>query len=83
MSKLMKPMASRPRTDHYNGSPENALAERCSKSPKHMENKKMDRTELLETAASWVAGIATGCAFVALYVALTAPVAETVLKFVS
>lgn len=71
----MKPMARWPRTDQHDG---------CSLEwPKHMENKKMDRTELLETAASWAAGIATGCAFVALYIALSAPVAETVLKFVS
>ena len=43
----------------------------------------MNRTELFETAAGYVAGVTTGLAFVILYVALTAPVAETVLKFVA
>jgi hypothetical protein len=48
-----------------------------------MENKKMNRSELLETAAGYLAGITTGFAFVALYVALTAPVAETVVRLLS
>jgi hypothetical protein len=48
-----------------------------------LENKKMNRTELLETAASAIAGITTGCAFVLLYVLLATPVAETVQKFVA
>jgi hypothetical protein len=48
-----------------------------------MENKKMDRTELLENVAGWVAGITTGVLFIVLYVALSAPVVETVQKFVS
>ena len=43
----------------------------------------MNRTELLENVAGWVAGIATGVAFVVLYVALAGPVAETAMKFVS
>ena len=43
----------------------------------------MDRTELLENVAGWVAGIATGILFVVLYVALSAPVVETAAKFVS
>jgi hypothetical protein len=48
-----------------------------------MENKKMNRSEALETAASTVAGILTGGAFIVLYVLLTAPVAETVQKLIS
>jgi hypothetical protein len=48
-----------------------------------MEYKKMDRTELVENVAGWVAGITTGILFVVLYVALSAPVTETVLKFVA
>ncbi len=43
----------------------------------------MNRTELLETAASAIAGITTGCAFVLLYVLLATPVAETVQEFVA
>lgn len=43
----------------------------------------MNRSERLETAAGYLAGITTGLAFVALYVALSAPVVETVLKFIS
>ena len=43
----------------------------------------MNRTELFETAAGYVAGITTGFAFVVLYVAVTAPVAETVLKLLA
>ncbi len=41
----------------------------------------MNRSELIETVAGYLAGITTGCAFVALYVALATPVAETALKF--
>jgi hypothetical protein len=48
-----------------------------------MENKKMDRTELLENVAGWVAGITTGVLFVVLYVALSAPGVETIKKLVS
>jgi hypothetical protein len=48
-----------------------------------MEYKKMDRTELLENVAGWVAGITTGVVFIVLYVALSAPVAETLQKFAS
>jgi hypothetical protein len=48
-----------------------------------MENKKMNRSEVLETAASAIAGITTGIAFILLYVLLTAPVAETVQKLLS
>jgi hypothetical protein len=43
----------------------------------------MNRHELLEAAAGYVAGITTGLAFVVLYVALAAPVAETVQKLIS
>lgn len=43
----------------------------------------MDRTELLENVAGWVAGITTGVLFIVLYVALATPVVETVQKFVS
>jgi hypothetical protein len=43
----------------------------------------MNRTELFETAASYIAGISTGLAFVVLYVALSAPVTETVLKLIA
>jgi hypothetical protein len=48
-----------------------------------MEDKKMNRTEALETVASTIAGIITGGAFIILYVVLTAPVAETVQKLIS
>jgi hypothetical protein len=50
---------------------------------KLLEDKKMNRHELLEAAAGYVAGITTGLAFVVLYVALAAPVAETVQKLIS
>ncbi|HEY0306198.1 MAG TPA: hypothetical protein VGC44_14590 [Longimicrobiales bacterium] len=43
----------------------------------------MNRTELLETAAGYAAGITTGLAFVLLYVLLATPVVETVQKFVA
>ena len=42
----------------------------------------MNRSEALETVASAIAGVLTGGAFILLYVLLTAPVAETVLKLV-
>jgi hypothetical protein len=51
--------------------------------PKYMENKKMNRSELLENAAGAIAGITTGLVFVVLYVLLTAPVAETVQRLIS
>lgn len=43
----------------------------------------MNRTELLETAAGYLAGITTGFAFVLLYVALATPVVETVEKLIA
>lgn len=43
----------------------------------------MNRSDLFETVAGYLAGITTGCAFIALYVALTAPVAETVVKLLA
>ena len=43
----------------------------------------MSRTELMETAAGYVAGITTGFAFVLLYVALATPVVETVEKLIA
>jgi hypothetical protein len=48
-----------------------------------MENKKMNRSELLENAASAIAGLTTGLVFVVLYVLLTAPVSETVQRLIS
>ena len=50
---------------------------------KILENKKMNRTDLLETAAGYLAGITTGFAFVLLYVALATPVVETVEKLLA
>ena len=50
---------------------------------KPLEDKKMKRYELMETAAGYAAGVTTGLAFILLYVALAGPVAETVLKLVS
>ena len=43
----------------------------------------MNRYELLETAAGYAAGITTALAFILLYVALAAPVAETAQKLIS
>lgn len=37
--------------------------------------------ETVENVAGWSAGLAAGTLFAILYVALSAPVAETVLKF--
>jgi hypothetical protein len=48
-----------------------------------LEDKKMKRYELMESAAGYAAGVTTGLAFILLYVALAGPVAETVLKLVS
>jgi hypothetical protein len=48
-----------------------------------MENKKMNRSERWETAASTAAGITAGIVFILLYVSLTAPVAETVQRLIS
>jgi hypothetical protein len=48
-----------------------------------MEDKKMNRSEVLETVASTIAGIITGGAFILLYVLVTAPVSETVQKLIS
>lgn len=39
--------------------------------------------ETLENLAGWVAGITAGAVFTVLFVAMSAPVAETVQKFVS
>jgi hypothetical protein len=50
---------------------------------KVLENKKMNRTELLETAAGYAAGITTGLAFILLYVLVATPVVETVQKFIA
>lgn len=54
-----------------------------AKPQKLLENKKMNRTELLETVAGYAAGITTGLAFVLLYVLLATPVVETVQKFIA
>jgi len=43
----------------------------------------MNRNELLEAVAGYAAGITTGLAFILLYVAVAAPVAETVQKLIS
>lgn len=43
----------------------------------------MNRSEVAETVASTIAGIVTGGAFILLFVLVSTPVAETVLKFVS
>ena len=43
----------------------------------------MNRTELMESVAGYVAGITTGFAFVLLYVALATPVVETVEKLIA
>ena len=43
----------------------------------------MNRSEVLETVASTIAGIITGGAFILLYVLVTAPVSETVQKLIS
>jgi hypothetical protein len=75
VSKLMKLMVNGRRKASCGGSWGNR--------PKYMENKKMNRSELLETAASTIAGITTGLAFVVLYVMLTAPVSETVQRLIS
>jgi hypothetical protein len=50
---------------------------------KILENKKMNRSELMESVAGYVAGITTGFAFVLLYVMLATPVVETVEKFIA
>jgi hypothetical protein len=75
LSELLKPMAKPPRTDHS--------SRQLNNTPKLLELKKMDRTELLENVAGWVAGVVTGTAFIVLYVALATPVAETVQKFLA
>ncbi len=54
-----------------------------AKPQKLLENKKMNRTELLETVAGYAAGITTGLAFVVLYVLLATPVVETVEKLIA
>ena len=43
----------------------------------------MNRSELMESVAGYVAGITTGFAFVLLYVLLATPVVETVEKFIA
>ena len=40
----------------------------------------MNRVEILENVAAWAGGIATGVAFVVLYVALATPVVETAIR---
>jgi hypothetical protein len=75
VSKHMKLMVNGQRNANRGGSWQNR--------PKSMENKKMNRSELLENAASAIAGITTGLVFVVLYVLLTAPVSETVQRLIS
>jgi hypothetical protein len=75
VSKQMKLMVNGQRNANCGGNWQNR--------PKSMENKKMNRSELLENAASAIAGLTTGLAFVVLYVLLTAPVSETVQRLIS
>ena len=83
VSKLVKPEEQDSRTE-----PRRRQASRpedigYGQSLKLLEDKKMNRNELLETAAGYAAGITTGLAFILLYVALAAPVSETVQKLIS
>ena len=43
----------------------------------------MNRSEIMETVAGYIAGITTGFAFVALYVLLATPVVETLEKLIA
>lgn len=41
------------------------------------------KNETVENVAGWLAGIATGASFALLFIAMSAPVVETLQKFIS
>ena len=83
VSKLVKPGDRFPVMDHEGGRPFEPKISGRGQPLKLLEDKKMNRHELWENVAGYVAGITTGLAFVVLYVALAAPVAETVQKLIA
>lgn len=83
VSKQVKPGAKSSVWSHDGGRLGDPKISGDDRSLKPLEDKKMKRYELLESAAGYAAGITTALAFILLYVALAAPVAETVQKLIS